>query len=92
MEMARKKSATKVTTAKPAKSRGTAKVLPVQPGETPLFDGVMGMVERLSPEDKGRLSQTSLLLLACAEDDRLNMNKVAELLTKITDGKMTFQR
>jgi hypothetical protein len=65
---------------------------PVQPGKITLYEGMLKTVGDIQPqEERERIARVLLLLLACAEDDRLNMNKVAELLTKLSGGKFAFQ-
>lgn len=65
---------------------------PIQDDEISLFDGMMRSVTGMPKEAKERLTQTFLLLMACAEDDRLNMDKLGLLVGKLSDGKFSFGR
>ena len=64
---------------------------PIQDGEISLFDGMMRTIPGMPLEAKERLTRTFFLLMACAEDDRLDMNKLGLLLGRISDGKLNFQ-
>lgn len=65
---------------------------PIQPGEITLYDSMLRTVGKIEPpEEQERIARIFLLLMACAEDDRLNMNKVAALLTRLSAGKFRFE-
>ena len=67
------------------------KLKPLQADEITLFDGMMTLINDMPSEEKQRLARTFLLLMACAEDHRLNMNKLAQLLTQLSDGQFNFR-
>lgn len=72
------------------KSKRPAK--PIQQGEITLYESMLRTVGKIEPpEERERIVRIFLLLMACAEDDRLNMNKVAEMLTRLSGGKFAFE-
>ena len=65
---------------------------PIQPGEITLYDSMLRTVGKIEPpEEQERIARIFLLLMACAEDDRLNMNKVAALLTRLSRGQVPLR-
>lgn len=58
------------------------------PDEIPLFDAMKEIIGDWSPEQKQIMGSVLLLLMACAEGDRLNMDKVAELASELGRGDL----
>ena len=55
-----------------------------------MFDAVNQFAGQLPADTKKTLSQVFLFLLACTEDKTLNMDRVASMMSKLTDGEMRF--
>ncbi len=55
-----------------------------------MFDMVKDLIGQLDEEIKRQMLPILLLLLSCTEGSMLNMNKVAELVSKLSDGRAQF--
>jgi hypothetical protein len=60
--------------------------------EITLFDYFMNRVDydAMDAQRKQELIQTFMMLMACAEGNRLDMDKVGRLLQRISGGKLNF--
>ncbi len=59
-------------------------------GYITMFEAADRLAAQLPPDTKKLLSQAFFFLLACAEDKTLNLDKLASLMPKLTDGLMHF--
>lgn len=66
------------------------KLKELQGDEVSLYDFLLSQVDGMKPAKKQELIQVLMMLLACAEGDQLNMNKVAALVDALSDGQMKF--
>jgi hypothetical protein len=60
--------------------------------EVSLFELFMNEIDydAMNAQRRQDLIQTLMMLLACVEDEQLNMNKVAALVERISGGRMNF--
>jgi hypothetical protein len=59
-------------------------------GPISLFEFALEIVDEMPADAKESLSQLLFFLMACAEGDTLNMDKLAELVNKLSDGRFHF--
>ncbi|QDV73656.1 hypothetical protein [Botrimarina mediterranea] len=58
----------------------------IRDGEIALFDALKELMHDMPADQKKAVGTVLVFLLACAEDDRLSMNKVAELTSALGIG------
>jgi hypothetical protein len=68
------------------------KVENIKDDEMSLIDFFMNVVdyEAMDTERRNEIVQILMMLLACADGDRLNMNNVAALAERVSGGAMDF--
>jgi hypothetical protein len=66
------------------------KLQQIKDDEVSLYDVLLAEIDGFTPKRKNELIQVMLMLLACAEGEKLNMMKVAALVERLSDGQMKF--
>jgi len=55
-----------------------------------LFDALMAMADQMSPEMRRDIGRILLVLLACADDRRLDKDRVAMIAARMGAGELCF--
>jgi len=69
---------------------GQREVPKIRSDRVRLFDALMAMADQMSPEMRRDIGRILLVLLACADDRRLDMDRVAMIAARMGAGEFCF--